>query len=149
MRLWQTGKEIDNTIGASRSVLECVTERGEILEPPLDPRVVNPKFAVIFQKLVTRKNVKVRAPNVASKMLYCLNNVTCLQIQRSPNASLRVEDSTANKGDGSHGAVGLLLLKRSPKTIDAGVAVHPVLPTTPYVKIKPGTIQVYLCRSGE
>ena len=39
--------------------------------------------------------------------------------------SFRVDGSAVNKGDGHHGAVGLFLLKRSGKPIDAGVAVHP------------------------
>ena len=41
--LWKTtGQEIGISVGAALAVLECVVERGEKLEPPLDARVVVP-----------------------------------------------------------------------------------------------------------
>ena len=71
-----------------------------------------------------RKNPKLLAPKVASKALDHPYNATCFQIERSP-ASYRVESRAPNIGDRSHGAVRLLRLKRSAKTVDAGVAAHP------------------------
>ena len=61
------------------SVLECVVERGEILEPPPDSRVMVPNYSNIFQDLVIRKNAKLHAQKVAAKALDRTNNATCFQ----------------------------------------------------------------------
>lgn len=61
-RLWQTAGEISITVGATCSVLECVIERGEILEPPLDSCDAVPNFSDIFLILVIRKKTELRAP---------------------------------------------------------------------------------------
>ena len=68
-RLWQPREEVSITIWVVFSVLECVVKRGEVLEPPLDSRVMVPNFFDIFQSLVDRENAKLRASEVASKAL--------------------------------------------------------------------------------
>lgn len=60
---------------------------------------------------------------MASKVLDCKENTACFEGEWS-SMPLRVKGSVANVGGGPHGAAGLLLVKRSPKTIDAGVVVH-------------------------
>lgn len=77
-----------------------------------------------FQFLVVRKNAKLCAPKVTPKALDRPSKATSFKIERSP-AYFRVKGSTANIGDGSHGTVGLSLVKCSTKAIDAGVALHP------------------------
>ena len=49
------------SVGAALAVLECVAERGEKLEPPLDAHVVVPHFADALERLVIRKEAKLRA----------------------------------------------------------------------------------------
>ena len=123
-RLWHPPMEVSITICASLSVLECVVERGEVLELPLDSRVVVPNFSDIFHSLVMRENAKLCTPTVASKVLVRPCNAVCFPSERRP-MSYRDGGSVAYIGNGPHGAVGLFLRFRSAKTIDAGVAVHP------------------------
>ena len=61
-----------------------------------------------------------RASKVASLKLIDPDNAASFQVERSP-LSLRVKDSAIDACDGSYGAVGLLLLKRSLKTIDTAM----------------------------
>ena len=51
-RLWQAGQEVNVAVRASFAVLECVVERGEELQPPLDSGIMVPHFAYAFQCLV-------------------------------------------------------------------------------------------------
>ena len=51
-RLWQAGQTISAADSAAVAVLECVVEPGEVIQPPLDVRVVLPNFADVFQRLV-------------------------------------------------------------------------------------------------
>ena len=51
-RLWQAGQEVGVAVRASFAVLECVVERCEELEPPLDSGIMVPHFAYAFQCLV-------------------------------------------------------------------------------------------------
>ena len=77
-----------------------------------------------FPRPCDLKKCDLRAPKVASKALDRPNTATCFQIEWS-SKSFRVEGSAANLSDGPHGAVGLLLPKRTSKPIDVAVAVHP------------------------
>lgn len=54
--LWKTGQRIGVSVGAALTVLECVTQYGERLEPPIDARVVTPYFAEALGRLVVRNN---------------------------------------------------------------------------------------------
>ena len=121
-RLWQTGQEIGISVGDSLTVLEGVVESGEELEAPLDPRIVVGHFADAFERLVIRKHVKPRAPEVASKALDGPDNAANFLVERS-QMTLGIEGGAADIRDGLHGAVRLLLFKRSTKTVDARVAV--------------------------
>ena len=51
-RLWQAGQEVCVAVRAAFVVLECVVERGEEPEPPLDTCVAVPHFAYDFQGLM-------------------------------------------------------------------------------------------------
>ena len=61
-RLWQTGQEVAISVGATLAVLEGVVERDEKFEPLLDSRIVVSHFADAFERLVIRKDTKIRAP---------------------------------------------------------------------------------------
>ena len=63
------GQEISVTVSAARTVLDCVVEHGEELEPPLDSPVVVPAFAITFRRLAVRDGAELRVPKVASKTL--------------------------------------------------------------------------------
>ena len=108
-RLWQPREEVSITICASLSLLWFVVKRGEVLEPPLDSRVVVSNFSDFFQNLVNRENARLRTPKVASKALDRPYDAACFQIERRP-MSFRVEGSAAYIGNGPHGAGGLFLL---------------------------------------
>ena len=108
-RLWQPREGASIIICASFSVLQFVVKRGEILEPPLDSRVVVSSFSDIFRSLVVRENAKLRTPKVASKALDRPYDAACFQIERR-QMSFQVAGSAVNIGNGPHGAVGLLLL---------------------------------------
>ena len=59
---------------------------------------------------------------VASKALDRPYDAACFQIERMP---FRDEGTVANISSGPHGAIGLFLLERSVKAVNAGVAVYP------------------------
>lgn len=60
-------------------VLECVVERGEVLESPLGSRVLVPNFANILRRLVVRKHAELLALKVAPKTLDVPDNADCVQ----------------------------------------------------------------------
>ena len=108
-RLWQPREEVSITICAFFSALQCVVKRDEVLEPPLDSRVVVSDVSDIFLSLVVRKNAKLRAPKVAAKALDRPYDAACIQLERRL-MSLRGEGSAANISNGPHGAVELFSL---------------------------------------
>ena len=94
--LWKTtGQEIGISVGAALAVLECVVERGEKLEPPLDARVVVPHFADALERLVLREDAKLRASKVASKAFDGPDNAASFQVERSL-VILGIEGSAAD-----------------------------------------------------
>ena len=100
-RLWQTGQEIGISVGDSLTVLEGVVESGEELEAPLDPRIVVGHFADAFERLVIRKDAKLRAPEVTSKTFDGPDKATSFRVERSP-VPLGMEGSAADVRDGPH-----------------------------------------------
>ena len=122
-RLWQTGQEIGISVGAALAVLEGVVGRGEKFESPLESRIVVSHFADAFERRATRNDANLRAPEVASKVFDGPNNAATFQVEWSP-VPLEIEGNAADVIDGPHGAVRLLLFKRSTKTVDARVAVR-------------------------
>ena len=69
------------SVGAALAVLECVAERGEKLEPPLDAHVVVPHFADALERLVIRNYAKPRVPKVDSKVFDGPGNAANFQVQ--------------------------------------------------------------------
>ena len=51
-RLWKVGQEVGVTVRAAFAVLECVVERSDELEPPLDSSAVVPHVIYAFQGLM-------------------------------------------------------------------------------------------------
>ena len=51
-RLWQAGQEVGVAVLAAFALFECVVERDEELEPPLDSFIVVPRLAYAFQGLM-------------------------------------------------------------------------------------------------
>ena len=121
--LWQAGQEVGVAVRASFAVLECVIERGEELEPPLDSSIMVPHFAYAFQCLVVGEYAELGSPKVPSRAFEGPNDAAGLQIKRSL-VPLRVERSSADIHDGFHGTVRLLLFEGGVKPVDASVAVH-------------------------
>ena len=64
-RLWQV-QEVGISVGVALVELEGAVECCERLEPPLNSRIVVSHFAAAFERLVIRKDGKLRAPKVAS-----------------------------------------------------------------------------------
>ena len=88
-RLWQTGQEIGFPVGAALAVLESVVEQGEKLEPSLDSRLVIYHFADAFERLAIGKDVKLRAPEVASKAFDGPDN-SCQLPSRAKSSASRI-----------------------------------------------------------
>ena len=63
-RLWQAGQEVGVAVRAAFAILECVVERGEELEPPLDTGIMAPQFAYAFQCLVVGEYAEFGSPKV-------------------------------------------------------------------------------------
>ena len=80
-RLWQVGQEVCVAVRAAFAVLECVVERGEELERPLDSCIVVPHFAYAFQGLVVRECAKVGFPKVTLDEFESPNDDAGVQIQ--------------------------------------------------------------------
>ena len=117
------GQEVFVAVRAAFAVPECVVERGEELEPPLDQCIVVPHFAYVFQCLVIGEYAQFRSPKVASDAFEIPNDAAGLQIKRSP-IPLRVERSSADIRDRFHGTVRLLLFEGGDKPVNASVAVY-------------------------
>ena len=103
-RLWQEGQEVGVAVRAGFAVLECVVERGEELEPPLDSCIMVPHFAYAFQCLVVGEYGEFGSPKVTSEAFESPNDAAGLQIERSP-MPLRVWRSSAAIRYGFHGPV--------------------------------------------
>lgn len=97
-RLWQTERTTGLSVGAALAVPQCVVEHGEELEPPLDARIVVPRFSDDFQRLIIRPNC---APRVTSKVLDGPDNAARFQVERGP-VPIRIEGRTADLRDGLH-----------------------------------------------
>ena len=82
--LWQAGQEVGVAVRASFAVLECVIERGEELEPPLDSGIMVPHFAYAFQCLVVGEYAELGSPKVAAEAFESPNDAAGLQIKMSP-----------------------------------------------------------------
>ena len=67
-RLWQTGQEVCVAVRAAFAILECVVERGEELEPPLDSFIMFRHFAYAFQCLVVGEYAEFGSPKVTSEV---------------------------------------------------------------------------------
>ena len=98
---WRTGQEIGISVGSSLAVLEGVVERGENVEPPLDAGIVVYHFPNALERLVIKKDAKIRAPKVASKTFDDPNNAASFQVERGP-VPLGIEVSAAYIRDGPH-----------------------------------------------
>ena len=122
-RLWQVGQEAGVAVRASLAVLECVIERGEELEPPLDSGTTVSRCASAFQCLVVGQYTELGRPKVPSEAFVSPNDAAGLQIKRSP-MPIRVERSSADIRDGFHGTVRLFLFEGGTKPVDARVVVH-------------------------
>ena len=77
-RLWQAGQEVGVAGRASFAVLECVVERGEELELPLDPGIMVPHSAYPFRYLVVGEYVEFGFPKVALEALESPNDAAGL-----------------------------------------------------------------------
>ena len=86
-RLWQAGQEVCVSVRASFAVLDCVVERGEELEPPLDLCITVPHFAYAFQCLVVGEYSECGSPKLTSEAFESPNDACWPRNQEESNTS--------------------------------------------------------------
>ena len=116
------GQEVCVAVRAAFAVLECVVERGEELELPLDSCVVVPHFSYAFQGLMITKYAEFGSPKATSEAFENPNDAADLQVKRSTKP-LRVDRSSADIRNRFHGTVRPLLFKVGAKSFNTSVAV--------------------------